>query len=244
MRSFCTIDAGTVQYGLKLTWMILLLIFRRRPIRFAGHGGVARHRDAVFDRLDARGRNVADHIAGRQIRAERTQSRDIDLELREPHRRRHVECGQRLGPNDAVDGQSVARLKAPHRGLDVGIVDVIAHCVRVDIAGSDQTRAQCGHAGMPIAEAEHFDAGHLGPAAARDDRGIAFDRLLRGLRRRRRDGRLRLLGHADGAGRIVETLPEPAALGVAHQRVECGILGESARGQSGRRDGGNAGGAL
>ena len=148
----------------------LAVDFRRRPIRLTRDRGVARHRHAVLDRLDPRGRNVADHVAGREVSAERTQSREIDLELGEPHRRRHIERGQSLGANDAVDGQSMARLKAPHRGLNVRIVDIVAHRVRVDIAGGDQTRAQCGDARMAIAETEHFDAGHLGPAAATDNR--------------------------------------------------------------------------
>ena len=48
----------------------------------------------------------------------------------------------------------------------------------------------------------------------------------------------------DGAGGIVETLAELAALGVADQRVEGGILGKGRpRGQSGGCECGDPGGA-
>ena len=54
----------------------------------------------------------------------RAQAHQIGLELGEPHGGRHVERLEGLLAQDAVDGEAVARLEAPHRGLDIGIEDV------------------------------------------------------------------------------------------------------------------------
>jgi hypothetical protein len=134
---------------------------------------------------------------------------------------------------DAVDGQAVAGLKAPHRLLDVGIVDVVADRARIEIARHRQPRPQIGHARIVAAEpqfADQFaDLGHHRPAAMGDDAVIGSDRgfgELRGGRRQRRRGRLR---HLDGARRLVEILAEATVVGVADQRIERHVLGISAR---------------
>ncbi len=220
----------------------LAVDFRRRTVRLADHGGVARHGDAILDRLDARGRDIRQHITRAEIASQRTQARDVDLELCEPRRRRHVERGERLGADDAVDRDAMAGLEAPHRAFDVGIVHIVADRVRIDVAGGGQARAQRRHARMAVAEPQHADRRNLRPAATVDDRGIALDGLLGGLRGRGRDGRHRCFRHMDGAGRLVEVLPERPALGVADQRIQSRILGKGrARRQSGGGERGRAG---
>ena len=108
--------------------------------------------------------------------------------------------------------------------------------VRVDIAGRGKARAQTAHARMAVAEPQRARPRDLRPAAAGDDSRVALDGLLGGLRRRRRNGRHRRFRHMDGAGGLVETLPELPALGIADQRIERGILGEGrARRRSGAR---------
>jgi hypothetical protein len=131
---------------------------------------VPRYGHAVLDRLDARGRDIRQYVTRAEIGAERTQPRHVDLELRQPHRRRYVERSQRLGADDTVHRDAVARLKAPHRALDVGIVHISADGIRIDVAGRGEARAQRRHARMAVAEAEYADRGDLRPAAVIDDR--------------------------------------------------------------------------
>src|SRR6516225_7534386 len=132
----------------------------------AGDGG------AVLDRFDARCGNIADDITRREVGAEHAQPRNIDLELRKPHRGGDVERSQRLFAKHPVDGQTVARLEATHRLLDIRIVNVVAGGVRVDVARGGETRPQNGDAGVPIAAVQDVDGGDLGPTAATDDVAI------------------------------------------------------------------------
>ncbi len=149
----------------------------RRPVGLAGDRGVPRHGDVVLDRLDERGRNIGDHITRAEIGGQRLEPFDIDLELVAPRLRRHVHGVERRLAHDAVDGEAMARLKAPHRLLDIGIVDVVADRARIEIAGHREPRAQIGHAriaGMPSRNSSHL--GHHRPAAARDDAVVSLDR--------------------------------------------------------------------
>ena len=114
----------------------------------------------------------------------------------------------------------MAGLEAPHSALRHRNRTLVADRVRIDVAGGGQARAQQRHALMAVAEPQHADRRNLRPAAAVDDRGIALDGLFGGLRGRARDGRHRCFRHMDGAGRLVELLPERAALGVTDQRIQ------------------------
>jgi hypothetical protein len=66
MRSLRTIEAG-----IEVDFDDFAVDLGRRPIGLADDAGVARHRNIVFDRLDARRRDIADHIARTEIAAER-----------------------------------------------------------------------------------------------------------------------------------------------------------------------------
>ena len=185
---------------------------------------MARNRDPVLDCLDARRRNIRHHITRTEIGAERTQPRDIDLQLRQPHRRRHIERGQRLGADDAIDGNAVPRLKAPHGARDIGVKNVGAGGIRIDIAGRGEAGAERRHARMAVAQPQHADRGYLRPAAACDNRRVTLDRLLGRLRRRRRNRGFRGFRHVDRAGRLVEALPERSALRIADQGIKRRVL--------------------
>ena len=114
----------------------------RRPVRLADHRDVARHHGAVLDRLELRGRDVADDETGGLLGVERAQPRQIGFQLAQPLVGRDVERveGERAGP--PVGRKPVARLEAPHRGLDVGIVDVVLDRGRIEIARKLQPLAQ------------------------------------------------------------------------------------------------------
>ena len=114
----------------------------------------------------------------------------------------------------------MARLEAPHSAEHVGIVDVGTGRVRIDVAGGGEPGTQRDDGRMPVAELQHVDGRNLRPAAARDDRRVALDRLLGGLRGRRPDRRLGRLRHVDGAGGLIEALAERSLLGVADQGIE------------------------
>ena len=123
----------------------------------------------------------------------------------------------------------MAGLEPPHRSLDIGIVDVVADRVGIEIARDGKTVAQIDDARMPHAKVQFVDLGHLRPAAARDDAVVGLHGLfgeVGGLRRQRRRGGL---GHADGARGLVEALTELAVLTVAHQRIERRVGGRSPR---------------
>ena len=66
--------------------------------------------------------------------------------LREPHRGRHVQRLDGLLAHDAVDDEAMPRLEAADAGLDVGIVDVGAAGIGVEIAGD---RSGAGAAPTP-----------------------------------------------------------------------------------------------
>ena len=72
--------------------------------------------------------------AGAEIAAQAAQPDQIGAKLREPHRGRHVQRLAGLLAHDAVDGEPVPRLEAAHAGLDIGIVDVGAAGIGVEIA--------------------------------------------------------------------------------------------------------------
>ena len=124
MRSLRTIDTGTVQYGLKLISTIRLLM--------SGEARSGLPTTAVW-RDTATPPSIASICAagmlqttkrGAEIAAQGCAAAPIGAQLREPHRRRHVQRLERLLAHDAVDRQAVARLEAAHRRVDIGIVDV------------------------------------------------------------------------------------------------------------------------
>ena len=157
----------------------------RRPVRLADHRDVARHHDAVLDRLELRGRDVAHDEAVRLLGVERAQAREVDLELAEPLLGRNVQRleGERARP--PVGRNPVARLEAPHRGLDIGVVDVVLDRARVEIAGELEPRAQRHDRRIARAEPQPLDRRHRRPAAARHDLLVARDRELGVLHGRR-----------------------------------------------------------
>ena len=240
MRSRRTIEAGTVQYGLKLISTILAVDVGRRPVGLADHGGVPRHRDAALDRLDARGRDVAEHVAGAEIAAHAAQPDQIGAQLREPHRRRHVQRLERLVAHHAVDRQAMTRLEAADRRLDIGIVDVGHARIGVEIAGRDQALAQRDHRGLAAAEPQPVGSRHLRPAALGDDALEMRDRLLGVLHGRGRQRRQRRLRHLDGARAGIEALAEVRAGVLIDQRLERRVLGERPRGCDAARRRGRA----
>ena len=193
---------------------------RRRPVRPADHGNVPLDSNVIFDGFDARGRNVHDDVARSEIGRQRLQAIDVDLELIAPRRRRHVHFIKRHFTQNAVDGQPVTGLEPPHRLLDIGIVDVVADRIRVEVAGHLKPRAQIVDAGVPVAEPQFVDLGHDRPAAARDNVVIGLDRGLGELRGRRRQRRRGRLGHVNGTRGLVESLPEIAPIGVAEQIIQ------------------------
>ena len=153
----------------------------RRPVRLADHGGVARHRDAVLDRLDAarpgccrrtkRGAEIAAHGCAAAPDwcascASRTSAGTLS-------------ALKRLLAHDAVDGQAVARLEAAHRRLDVGIEDVGHAGVGVEIAGQ---RSGAGAArrtlGLRLPSRSRSTGGTAGQPPRDDDALVARDRLL------------------------------------------------------------------
>jgi hypothetical protein len=77
---------------------------------------------------------------------------------------------------------------------------------------------------MAGATPQFQDLRHFGPAAARDDAVVTFDRATRGFRRPRRqhgNGRFR---HVNGARGLIEPLAEFAVIDVTEQRVERSIV--------------------
>ncbi len=225
IRSRRTIDTGTVQNGLKLTSMILLLS--------SGDGRDGRPTtavwrltdDAVLDRLDLRRRDVDHDVAALEVLGGRLQPLDIDLELGEPRVARHVEAVEGLLAHDAVDGDAVARLEAAHRRLDIGIEDVAFAGIGVEIADDDQPPAQRHHAGVAVAEAQPLGRRHQRPAAVREDALVFADREFGGLHGRGRQRRQRGLRHVDGARGAVEVLAELALLVLLDQRLQEIVFG-------------------
>ena len=181
--------------------------------------------EAILDGFDARRRNVHNNEARPEIGGQGLEPLDIDLELVAPRRRRHVHLSERHLAQNAIDGKPVAGLKAAHRLLDIGIVDVVADRVRIEVAGDLKPRPQIDHAGVPGAEPQFIDLGHFRPAAARNNVVIGLDGNfgeLFGRRRQRRRGRL---GHMDGARGLVEGLAELAPVSVVNERIERLVVG-------------------
>src|SRR6266508_390042 len=166
MRSRRTIETGTVQYGLKLISMILLWMSGDGRSGLPTTGGVPRDHGIALHRLDLSGRDVA-HDETTRGAAEGAQPRQIGLELIEPHRRGNVERTQGLLAHDAVDRKPVARLEAPHRRLDIGIIDVAdAAAARFEIADRGEALAQRRDRGMAHAEPHPIRRRHLWPTSA------------------------------------------------------------------------------
>jgi hypothetical protein len=211
-----TIEAGTVQYGLKLIWMILLLMSGDGR---SGLPATAACRDA------GRG-NIGDHVTRPEIGGERLEPLDIDLELIAPRRRRHVERSERRLAHDAVDVEAVTRLKPPYRLLDIGIVNIVANRARIEIAGRRKPTAQIGYARMPIAQPQFIYLRHGRPAAARDDPVIGLHRVRCGFRGRCRKRRRGGPRHVNGARGLVEALAELAVVGLADQGIERLVFGQ------------------
>ena len=215
----------------------------RRARRPTHHRRVARHRDIVLDRFDARSREIDDYITRTQVGGERLEPRNVDLELIATRLGRDVHRHQRHLAHDAVDGQPVASLEPPHRRLDIGIVDVVADRVGIEIARHRKPLAQIDDAWVPHAEMQFVDLRHQRPAAARDDAVVSRHGLLGKVRRLRRQCRRGRLGHVDGARGLIESLAEALGLTVAivHQRIEGRVGGcparHRARGGESRRAG-------
>jgi hypothetical protein len=114
---------------------------RRGPVRLAGNGSVARHRDAVFDRLDLGRRNVGDHDAVAEIAGKAFQPDRVGPQLRQPPLGRYIERPQRRLVHHTVGVQPVAHLKAAHRGVDVGIEHLAVAGIELEIARDRQPLA-------------------------------------------------------------------------------------------------------
>ncbi len=93
------------------------------------------------------------------------QPRQIGAKLREPHRGRHVQRLAGLLAHDAVDGEPVPRLETAHAGLDVGIVDVGAAGIGVEIARDGEPLAQRRSPPDGGCRAAAGRSSHLRPAA-------------------------------------------------------------------------------
>ena len=165
-----------------------------------------RYRDVVFNRLDAGGRNIGDHVTRAEIGCECLQPLDIDLELVAPGRCRNVERIERRFAQNSVDGEPVAGLKPPHRLRDIRIVNIVRGGARIEISRNRKPRAQVDHARVAHAEPQVVDFGNRRPAAAGHDPVIGIDGVLggfRGRRRQRRRGRLRHVDGARGLDRVI-----------------------------------------
>jgi len=213
--------------------------FGRRPVRLADHAGMAQHCNIVLDRLDARRRNIAHDVTRTEIAGQRLQPLDIDLELIAPRHRRNVHGVKRRLMDDAVDGQTVTRLEAPHRLFEIRIINVILDRagVRIEIARNRQPRTQLDHAFVAGAEPQFQDFRHFGPTAAGDDAVISLDRAARCFSRSRRQHRNRRFRHVNRARRLIECLAEVAVIDLAHECIKRAIVGPrgtNARGKSGR----------
>ena len=117
------IDAGTVQYGLKLISDDLGVHDRRLAVDLADAGGVAGLHDAALDRLDEGRRDIHDDIALAEVARVGAQADEVEFELAQaaPRPERSWPSGSRVHRAGAVE--PVARLEAAHAGLHVGIVD-------------------------------------------------------------------------------------------------------------------------
>ena len=214
MRSRRTIETGTVQNGLKLTSMILLLI--------SGEGRSGLPTTAVW-RDTTTPFSIASICAAGMLQTTkrgprlvlRGQPRDVGAKLREPHLGRHVERLEGLLAHDAVDADAVARLEAAHRRLDVGIENIGGARSDIEVADRRKARPQCGHARMPVADAQPLDRRHRRPAAAPEHLLVAADGRLGVLCGRGRERRQRRLRQQDGARGGIEILAELGLLGSA-----------------------------
>ena len=184
--------------------------------------------------------NVAEHVAGAEIAAHAAQPDQVGAQLREPHRRRHVQRLERVVAHHAVDRQTMTRLEAADRRLDIGVVDVGHARIGVEIAGRDQALAQRDDRGLAAAEPQPVRFRHLRPAALGDDALEMRDRLLGVLHGRGRQRRQRRLRHLDGARAGIEPLAEVRADVLIDQRFESRVLGERPRGCRGARRRGGA----
>ena len=200
----------------------------RRPVRLADDAGVARHRNLVLDRLDARRRNIADHIARTEIAGERLEPLDVYFELVAPGRRRNVHGVEGSFMHHAIDGQAVARLEAAHRLLEIGIINVVLDRagMGIEIARNGEPRAQFGDALVLGAELQFEYFRDFRSAAAGNDAVIGFDRAPGRFRRSGRQHRDRRFRHVHRARRLIEALTRVAAIDVADQGIERSILRE------------------
>ena len=140
--------------------------FGRRAVRLADDRDVARHHGAVLDRLELRRRDVAHDEALRRFGIERAQPRQIGLELARAADRPECSAPSKVSvPGRPSAESAMARLEAPHRRLDIGIVDVVLDRGRIEIARELQPLAQRQHG--RIARAECAAGRSAAPAASR-----------------------------------------------------------------------------
>ena len=209
-----TIETGTVQYGLKLISTIRLLMSGDAR---SGLPTTAVWRDTAtppsIASMCAAGM-LQTHEAGAEIAAHAAQPHQVGAQLREPHRRRHVERLERLlahhcrrptsrgapgsgAPPPRHRNRRRRSRRHWHRGRR-----------RRDQALAQRDDARVAR--LPSRSRSVF--GTSGQPPLRDDALVMRDRLLGVLHGRGRQRRQRRLRHLDGARGGIEALAEVAAL--------------------------------
>ena len=103
--SFFRIDSGTVQVGLRLTAVMLVVSVGDGPVDLADHRDVAPRHLAVLDRLGDRGRDVHHHVTLAEGEIHAGEPVERGRELAQALRYRHVERLERLRADRAGLGR-------------------------------------------------------------------------------------------------------------------------------------------